>query len=223
MQQRSATDFVGVLMLQTRFPRLLGDIGNPQTFGHRGLPVRHLVVQGALAKQTVVADPTAVGGQWQPFLTAARQLVAQGAGLITTSCGFLYRHQVQLQQELPVPVLSSSLVGLPELGALAGVLTIDLEALRHQALVPPDLAAVGLPAESEFRRGIFDDDPHMNMEQAKTEVVDAAVTLARRHPTVCRIVLECTNMAPFAGDIRAATGLPTLDIMDLVETSWKQR
>jgi aspartate/glutamate racemase len=53
-------------------------------------------------------------------------------------------------------------------------------------------------------------------------VVDAAMALTHQHPCIRRIVLECTNMAPFADDIRAVTGLPTLDIMDLVESSWKK-
>jgi hypothetical protein len=36
--------FLGVLMLETRFPRVLGDIGNPASFA---IPVRHCIVAGA--------------------------------------------------------------------------------------------------------------------------------------------------------------------------------
>ena len=36
--------FLGVLMLQTRFPRLPGDVGDAGSFA---LPVRHCVVDGA--------------------------------------------------------------------------------------------------------------------------------------------------------------------------------
>jgi Asp/Glu/hydantoin racemase len=36
------------------------------------------------------------------------------------------------------------------------------------------------------------------------------------HPDLGAIVLECTNMPPYAGDIRRATGLPVFDIVSLV-------
>ena len=39
---------LGVLMLDTRFPRVVGDIGNPLTFD---FPVRYEVVRGASPKR----------------------------------------------------------------------------------------------------------------------------------------------------------------------------
>jgi Asp/Glu/hydantoin racemase len=36
------------------------------------------------------------------------------------------------------------------------------------------------------------------------------------HPDLGAIVLECTNMPPYADDIRRATGLPVFDIVSLV-------
>jgi hypothetical protein len=38
---------LGILMLETRFPRPLGDIGNPASFAH---PVRYTIVRGAGAR-----------------------------------------------------------------------------------------------------------------------------------------------------------------------------
>ena len=42
--------------------------------------------------------------------------------------------------------------------------------------------------------------------------VAAAQRLIARHPEVAAIVLECTNMPPYADAVRAATGLPVHDI-----------
>jgi hypothetical protein len=39
--------FLGILMLDTRFPRPIGDIGHPGTFERAGIPVRYAVVRGA--------------------------------------------------------------------------------------------------------------------------------------------------------------------------------
>ena len=63
--------FLGVLMLDTRFPRPPGDIGNPETFQRRGIPVRFRVVAGASPRRIVKeADPALL----QPFVDAALQL-----------------------------------------------------------------------------------------------------------------------------------------------------
>src|SRR3954452_4053300 len=110
--------FLGVLMLDTRFPRGLGDIGNPASFA---MPVRHHVVRGASPQRVVrEGDPALL----KPFIDAAQQLVDEGARAITTSCGFLVQFQAAMAAALPVPVWTSSLLKLPELQA-PGVITVD--------------------------------------------------------------------------------------------------
>ena len=51
---------------------------------------------------------------------------------------------------------------------------------------------------------------------ARRENVEAARDLMERHPEVGAIVLECTNMPPYAAAIRDATRLPVFDITTLV-------
>src|ERR1700754_5118014 len=64
--------FLGILLLDTRFPRPPGDVGNAQTFERAGIPVRFTAVAGASPKRIVEeADPA-----WlQPFIDAAAKLV----------------------------------------------------------------------------------------------------------------------------------------------------
>ena len=74
---------IGIMMLDTVFPRIYGDIGNAETFS---FPVLYKVVKGASVKRVVFdADPRL----FQPFIHAAQELVEQGASAISTSCGFL--------------------------------------------------------------------------------------------------------------------------------------
>ena len=98
---------LGILTLDTAFPRIRGDVGCADTFD---FPIRYATVQGA--------DPEAIvhraSDEALPrFVQAARDLVDEGCIGIATTCGFLARWQRDLAGALPVPVLTSSLLALP--------------------------------------------------------------------------------------------------------------
>lgn len=98
---------VGIILLNTRFPRIPGDIGNAGTFG---FPVLYSVVEDA-SPHRVVREKAE--GLLEPFIAAARGLVEEGARAITTSCGFLAIFQPEIAASVPVPVFTSSLIQLP--------------------------------------------------------------------------------------------------------------
>jgi hypothetical protein len=214
--------FLGILMLQTRFPRLAGDIGHPASFP---VPTRRSVVGGATATKVVRdAAGLAASGLLDDFIAAARRFEAQGARAITTSCGFLVLFQRELQAAVRVPLVTSSLLLLPPVLARegrAGLLTISAESLGPDHLlaagVPRDqLADViiqGMPPAGEFAGTILGDRPQMDVARAKAEVVAAAVGLKLRAPQLRTLVLECTNLPPFAAAIEQATGLRTLSLL----------
>ncbi|HEY5321271.1 MAG TPA: aspartate/glutamate racemase family protein, partial [Caldimonas sp.] len=125
---------LGVVMLDTRFPRLPGDIGNPTTFS---FPVRYHVVVGASPSRVVIdADRSLLA----PFIAAAQALEAEGCTAIATSCGFLALFQRELQAAVAVPVWTSSLLLVSELqaalpaGRRVGVVTADAAALTSAHL-----------------------------------------------------------------------------------------
>jgi len=98
---------VGILMLDTRFPRIVGDMGNAGTFP---FPVRYHRVTGA-APDLVVRR--GAEGLLDAFITGARALEAEGVGAITTNCGFLIKYQAQLAASVSVPVFTSTLLLVP--------------------------------------------------------------------------------------------------------------
>jgi hypothetical protein len=210
---------LGVLMLQTQFPRPPGDVGHPASFA---MPVRYWVVHGATPARVVhQADASLL----QPFIEAGRQLVAQGALALTTSCGFLVRFQRELQAALPVPVWTSSLLMLPEL-ARPGVLTVHASSLGVAELISagadPATPVEGLAPGCSLQRTLLEDLPALDMDAARREVVEAALRLVQRHPALDSIVLECTNLPPYADAVRDATGLPVYHLMTLVHERWAQ-
>ncbi len=203
---------VGILMLETRFPRIPGDLGNAATFP---FPVLYKVVPGA--------TPDAVVRRGAPdlersFVAAAEELVATGARGIVGNCGFLARFQESLASAVGVPVVSSPLMQVPWVerllprGRRAGILTISAEsltpALLEAAGVDPETPVEGTDGGAEFSRAILDDRETMDVDLARADVVAAGERLAARRPELGAIVLECTNMSPYAAEIRRATGLP---------------
>ena len=119
---------LGILMLEARFPRIPGDMGNAGTWP---FPVLYKVVSGA-SPQRVVAEKAA--GLLPNFVAAAKELEALGADGITTNCGFLSLYQKELAAAVSVPVATSSLMQVPMIqstlpaGRRVGVLTVSAAA-----------------------------------------------------------------------------------------------
>lgn len=207
---------VGVILLDTRFPRLPGDIGQALTYARAGLAVRFERVPQASAQRVVrQADPSLL----QPFVNAAQSLEQAGAVLITTSCGFLARYQAVLQAAVSVPVLSSSLLWCRQLPA-SGIVTFDASSLTTDVLdgadVPLDTPISGLEPGCEMHRVILEDHTEMDREQAQRDVVNASLKLLEQHPQVQEIVLECANMPPYREAVAQATGRRVHDLETLL-------
>ncbi|MDM0055334.1 aspartate/glutamate racemase family protein [Variovorax fucosicus] len=212
--------FLGVLMLDTRFPRPPGDIGNPETFRRNGIPVRFHVVRGASPRRIVKeADPALL----QPFVDAALSLVEEGAAMITTSCGFLAAYQETLAQAVPVPVVTSSLLQCKDF-ARPGIVTFDAGSLSAGILraagVPEATPLQGVQPGCEFHRRILNNEERMDLVEAGRNVVDAARRLVNLFPSVEDILLECTNMPPYREAIARATGRHVHDIETLLAARW---
>lgn len=215
-----AKGFLGVIMLDTRFPRPPGDIGSPATWERAGIPVRFLTVSGASVRRVVQAqDPALLG----PFVRAARNLVDQGARLITTSCGFLATWQAELQAAVEVPVITSSLLQCASLSA-PGIVTFDRASLHagllQRAGVPAGTPVEGLRPGCELQSRILADETRLDPQQASEDVVEAARRLLEQYPEVQHLVLECTNMPPYRAAVAQATGRPVHDLETLLLETW---
>jgi len=215
---------VGILMLETHFPRIVGDIGNADSWD---FPVLYKIVQGSTATTALSGNSLKL---LDPFIEAAKELIKQGADGISTSCGFLSLMQDELSAAIDKPVAASSLMQVPWVDALlppgkrAGVLTIHSGNLGAEHLLAAgaktDTPIVGTENGREFTRVILQDEPTMNVELARQDNVDAALLLVESNPDVGAIVLECTNMVPYASDIQSRTGLPVFSIYSFI--NWFQ-
>ncbi len=207
---------LGVLMLETRFPRIPGDIGHA---GSWPFPLHYKIVRGASPDRVVRHQ---ADGLLDAFIAAAEELVALGADGIATNCGFMCLHQDKLAAALKVPVASSSLLQVPMIqatlppGQRVGILTISGATLTaaHLAAVniPSDIPRMGTEAGREFSRAILDDEPYLDVAQSRADILSAGRALVAQYPEVGAMVLECTNMVPYAADLQRALGLPVYSI-----------
>lgn len=215
---------IGVVMLDTQFPRFHGDIGNPDTWPFQ---VHYKTVPGAHAKSVIEqtgAQPLA------PFVEAAQELQALGVGAVTTSCGFLMLHQAHIAAHLTVPFVSSSLMQMPWVQAMlpadqrVGILTISSQAITPALLkcagVKKETPIVGTEDGAEFTNAILSDALTMNQSLCEKDNIAAAQRLMEENGNIGAIVLECTNMAPYAHAINAATKVPVYSIYTLIR--WLQ-
>jgi len=213
---------VGVLMLDTRFPRIPGDMGNATTFP---FPVRYHRVTGAVPDLVVRKGAE---GLLDAFIDGARYLEREGVGAVTTNCGFLVKFQRQMAEAVRIPVFTSSLLLVPLVyrllapGRRVGIMTVNAPSLTPEHLAGAGigsdipLAVIGMETEKEFTRVMLDNELELDVDAARAEHLRVAGRLVDEHPDLGAIVLECTNMPPYADDIRRVTGLPVFDITSLV-------
>jgi len=213
---------VGILMLDTQFPRIPGDMGNASTFD---FPVRYHRVAGASPDRVVRQGHREL---LPAFVEGARFLEREGVRAVTTNCGFLAKFQPELAAAVSIPVFTSSLMLVPLVhrmlppGRAVGILTVDASSLRPDHMTGAGIApetpivVAGMETEKEFTRVLLDDQLSLDVDAARQEHVTVAKRMITAHPEMGAIVLECTNMPPYRADIEAMTGLPVFDITTLV-------
>ena len=217
MPDRSLPGPLGILMLDTRFPRIVGDVGNAASYD---FPVIFRRMEGIGSADAVAAHPD------RPRVLAALKanaeaLAAEGAVGLGTSCGFLALYQEELAALSPVPVATSALLHIRRLASRkVGIITASAKNLTpaHLAAVgaPVDTPVVGLPEDSSFAGTFLRNGLTLDRETVEREVVAAGRELVARHPEVDTVVLECTNLPPYKPALEKSLGLPVLDVLDLL-------
>ena len=215
---------VGILMLDTKWPRPPGDTGNALTWP---FPVLYKVVPGASARVVIHEQGKGLG---PAFLKAAQELVKDGADGITTTGGFLAIFQKDLAAHVNVPVASSSLMQVPLVqrllppGQRVGVLSVQGNRItpEHWDAVgaPRDTPVIGTENGREFTRVMLGDTLDMDYEAAEQDIMEAGDELRRRHPDVGAIVCENHNMAPYAAALNARLRIPIFTVYTFV--TWFQ-
>jgi len=212
---------IGILVMDARIERIPGDVGNPATFP---FPVLCRTVAGATLRRLISERDRSL---LEPFIEAGWELVRQGVKALTTTCGFMVLFQQELAAEFPVPVFTSSLLQLPFIERTLrpqdriGILTADAgnlteEHLRRAGGDVSRLTVCGLENGPFFREAIFSGSGRLDAGKVEAEVVAQARRMTAADPAICAVLLECSNLPPYAAAVQRAVGLPVYDFVTMI-------
>lgn len=213
---------IGILYIDdVWYPMVPGNIVNGYTFD---FPVRLKAVDGLDIPRLFRAEESVL----DDLIKAGKQLEREGIRAISAACGFFGNFQKELSDALDVPVAISSLVQIPWISTILksnqkiGVLTADKSSLTDKLLEncgvynKDQLIIKDLRNEPEFScilegRGEFDN------KIVEQEVVQKAMEIIEEEPLTGAILLECSDMPPYASAVQNAVGLPVFDFTTLIK------
>ena len=225
--------FLGILMLDTKFTRILGDAGNIDSYD---TPARMRVVSGA-GSLDIVKDGLPEEELIQAFCQAARELVAEGAYGIVSTCGFLISVQERISDVVGIPVMMSALslyAGIHEkfpnhpIGILtASYISLGATALQAAGIKRNDVKILGMDDCAAFADVILRPKDQQSYKidplAIETAAIEKAMSLLEIAPDICAFLLECGNLPPYAKVIEEATKRPVYSILDGARYMTKQQ
>jgi len=214
---------IGIIMLDCKFPRPMGDIGNARTFP---FPVAYEVLREVPPVSLTTERKLEAVDQ---LVEAARKLERIGVGGILTSCGLLIRYQELLAKTVKIPVATSSLLFLPFLGALLprdrkiGIITADPTSLSPEVLKQAGwnqldrLVIKGMEGCDHFNKSIMEPSApfELDTERLCKETLSVGAQLVSEDKGIGVLLLECTNLSPYSGQLRKSLSIPVYDVKQL--------
>lgn len=211
---------IGILILDASYPCVPGNVGNASTFN---FPVRYEKVVGASIDRLLnQQDPKLA----EPFVAAARHLQSAGVKAITGACGFMALFQQEVAASVDLPVFLSSLLQIPFIyqitGKKVGIITANASRLttKHfvSAGIPDDLpiAVAGMENQTEFNEAVLEEKGSLDSQKIEAEVVGVARELVEENPDMGAILLECSDLPPYAEAVQKAVGLPVFDFITMI-------
>eukprot|EP00927_Polykrikos_kofoidii_P034952 TRINITY_DN29538_c0_g2_i1.p1 TRINITY_DN29538_c0_g2~~TRINITY_DN29538_c0_g2_i1.p1 ORF type:complete len:586 (+),score=83.27 TRINITY_DN29538_c0_g2_i1:120-1877(+) len=223
---KKAAPVLGILRLDYEYVPSLGDVDHPDSFNCR---VVYRVVQGMTFDMCKAgAFPEDVELR---FIEAIKWLDAQNVTCITSDCGFLLWLQDLARQHTRKPVFLSSLVKLPAVNSSFGragkvaIFTSNGEALAPMESLIKRVCAVE-PSDDRFVIVGCENVPGFEavalgqtVDVFKTTpgILERAREVLNSQPEIRAIMLECSEMPPFADALKSSTGLPVFSAISTAD------
>lgn len=209
---------IGIIAVDLVYPKLPGNVVNATTYN---FPVLFKKVKFDIELLFSGAHEIE-----EEIIAAAKELEAEGVRAIIGACGYFAHFQKQVAEAVNVPVFLSSLSQIPliKLG-LKPSQKIAVFAASGENLNKTLLQNVGVNTEDCIIQNVGSLESFSPIRWGKTkldnkrltnDLTDIARKLVIEYPEIGAILLECSDLPPYASDIQRATGLPVFDFITLI-------
>jgi len=211
---------IGILVLDLWYPYVLGNVANGSTFN---FPVLYKILKGSTGEQVVTGSPVLL----KMILEAGKELEQQGVRAIVGACGYFGHFQKEASMKFNVPTFLSSVLQVPiMMRALKPKQKVGIICANSPYLTPGLLTQCGVADLSrvvivgtqdcpEFRN-IIECTGRFNSRKIEQELVGVAKQFVSQNPEIGAILLECSDMPPYAWAIQNAVRLPVFDFITMI-------
>jgi len=211
---------IGVIGVKTNFPLIVGNIVNVKTFP---FPVYVKVLEHIDGSDILTYREEYV----EAIIDAANDLVSIGARAVVGACGSFANYQTAISDQVAVPTFMSVMLQVPlVMMGLRSDQTIGVLAFDKAAVTSHVFAECGISEPERLRIYSTDameqsiklraGDPTFSNEQFGDDLAEMSINIVEDDPDVGAIVIQCSELPPYAWKIQRATGLPVFDVNSLV-------
>ena len=208
---------VCILQLDTKFPRIPGDVACPQTFIR---DVRIVEIKKAYVNNVVRGTP-----ENSQLIKFEKVIKKSDEELIITSCGFTYYWQDRFEKLTQSNIITSSLCSLNHKRKIFRdeeilILTFDkkklFQIINSNIQRPFKGHILGLGKHNHLYQAIINDEVHFCYHTVQKELNNLLQNFLRGRD-IKLIILECTNLSPYKEVFRTFFHGEIIDILSLVE------
>lgn len=209
---------IGIIAVNMKYPKLPGNVANATTYQ---FPVLYKKVSFKI-EQLFEGDESLK----EMIIQAAKELEAEGVRAVVGACGFFANFQQDVADALEIPAFLSSMVQLPMIktglksGKKIGIITasggsVTDKMLRDMGVNPEDCYIEDVGSIEGFKTIRYEYD-YLDNESIAQTIVNAAKNLVKKHDDVGAILLECSDIPPYAFMVQEAVNLPVFDFITLI-------
>ena len=209
---------IGIIAIDLEYPKLPGNVVNASTYD---FPVLYEKVSFEIEALFRGDDEIKEG-----IVNAAKKLEAEGVRAIIGACGFFAHFQEDVKEAVKVPVYLSSLCQLPSIkvGLKKGQ-KVAVIAASGESVTDSLLSAVGGSMDDIEVFDVGSMESFAPIRWGKHELDNGRLTedmralgarIREEHPETGAILLECSDLPPYAWAVQEGSGLPVYDFISLI-------
>jgi Asp/Glu/hydantoin racemase len=210
---------LGILHIESRYPLVPGNVQNASTFD---FPVIYGCAKGVSPQSIMAGQADAL----ESIIDAAVQLEQRGARAIVGACGSFANFQPELRSAVRIPIFASVLTLVPfALGALNPNQRLGLVFASKTSFTDRVKAALGIGDEDRLSitdctslpsfQAILHNQDRLDSDSLERELVDHISEFISADPSIGAILLQCSELPPYARAIQRAVALPVFDVTSL--------